>query len=141
MINPLKGIYLENKYYGYVDTSYTETVGIKNSVIEAQNNRTTSIFGLQDEDFTITLSLDNSYEVLAGSSVVGTTTWLGLSRLVDLKNFIGGLGPSMPIIFVNPYGASFSVIPTGQLSITAFNPENPAEASMEFRVSLTLQRV
>lgn len=141
MINPYKGVLINNKYYGYVDDSFRETLKIKNSIMETQTSRTGTFLGAAKESFTLTISLDNSYNVWAGSSFVGSTSWSGVSRLADFKVFMGAIGTSLAIPFITPYGGSYSVIPVGQLDISMFNPENPTDSSggVEFRVTLTLE--
>lgn len=139
MINPLRGTLLNGQWFNYVPGSYREVMPLKNSAELTQNSKTFSIQGTGPESFTITLALENSYTINFGSSQVGSTTWLGVSRLNNLKTITGGLGVSMPIVFVNPYGASFNVVPTGSLDIQALLEENPAVVGTEFRVSLTLE--
>lgn len=140
MINPLRAIYLNNKFYRYVSEVYHEDIEFKNSSVEAQNGRNfSSLLGTTPEKFAVSFMLENQTVVQVGESVVGTTTWLGVSRLADLKSYISGKGASMPLIFVNPYGATFLVVPTGTMGIDIFNDTNPQSQSAEFRVTLTLE--
>jgi hypothetical protein len=69
----------------------------------------------------------------------GETTWLGISQLADIKNYIGGVGVSMPLIFVCPYGMTYSVVPMGKIGIDIFNSNNPQDVGTEFRVTLSLE--
>lgn len=142
MINPYIGVLLNGRYYGYVPDSYSESLPLRNQVFETQSNRTVSVLGKSKESFTLTLSVDSEYDVYAGSSFLGTTSWVGVSRLVDLKSYIG-TGVSLPIDFITPYGGSFSVVPVGELNVSIFNPDNPKDSvhGMEFRVTLTLENV
>jgi len=141
VLNPYTGVLLDGKYFGYDASSFRESLKLRNEIFEAQNNRTASALGKSKETFTLSVSLDNTYNVYAGSSFVGLTTWVGISRLTDFKNVIGAAGASMPIVFVSPYGVTYSVIPVGSLDIGIFNPENPKDDAngTEFRVSLTLE--
>lgn len=141
MINPLRGIQLNNQWFRYQEGSYKENINLKNSVKETQTSRTFDLQGASHVDFTITLMLENTYQISVGSSDVGSTTWLGVSRLYNLKSFMGTNGSSMPIIFVNPYGASFSVIPIGSLDIDELIAGSPQDSGVEFRVSLTLSQI
>jgi hypothetical protein len=140
MLNPYIGVLLNGKYFGYDTSSFRESLKLRNEVFEAQSNRTASVLGKTKETFALTISLDNTYNVYAGT-YVGSTTWAGVSRLADFKSFIGAGGASMPIIFVSPYGVTYSVVPTGSLDINIFNPENPKDDAngTEFRISLTLE--
>ena len=138
MVNPLRGIFLNGQWFNYESDSFREQVGLKNSSVETQNSRSFNVQGKTSEQFTITLELENTYEIHVGTSQVGSTTWLGLSRLSNLKTIIGGQGVSMPIIFVTPYGLTYNVVPSGMIDISVFNPSNPSENSMEFKVSLSL---
>jgi len=141
LINPYRGVLLEGKYYGYDTSSFRESLKLKNQVHETQTSRTATAMGKSKETFTLSLSLDSSYNVYAGSSFVGATVWVGLSRLVDFKSFVGANGDSLPLTLVVPYGVTYSVIPVGSLDIGIFNPENPSDSTngTEFRVSLTLE--
>ena len=80
MINPYRGVLLSNKFFGYEPSSFRETLKLRNEVIETQGvTRAASGLGKGREAFTVTLSLDSTYNVYAGSSFVGSTTWVGLS--------------------------------------------------------------
>lgn len=138
MINPMRSVYLNNRWYNYVSDSPSKNVKLKNSVNDTQNSRTFSCQGGTHGSFTLTLALDNTYEINVGESNVGSTTWLGVSRLADLQRFAGAKGVSMPITFVCPWGVTYDVIPTGSLDISMNIPSAPKEAGTEFRVSLTL---
>lgn len=142
MGNPNGGVRLNGRYYGYDASSYSENFPLKTSVQDAQMTRTVSAIGSSYGSFTLQLALHTTYDVkdVAGA---GTTTWLGVSRLEDLKSFCGAQGVSLPISFLTPYGISYNVIPTGGLDIKQFNPENPGGMSLgiEFDVTLTLERV
>ena len=139
MINPLRSVSINGRWFNYVSSSFREQVPLRNSSQETQSARAFSIQGKGKESFSISLALDNTYPIYVGSSYVGSTTWTGVSRLAMLKDLIGGTGASMPIIFITPYGATYSVVPTGMLDINQYNPDNPSESGMEFRVSLTLE--
>lgn len=140
MINPYRGVLLDNNYYEYVSESFRFQIPLGNQSQDGQGKRSfSSVNGSYPEVFTITLSLDNNYTVRAGSSEVGSTTWLGVSRLEYLSDALGGTGDSMPVYFVSPFGATFSVVPTGALDVSFYNPSNPRDASAEFYVSLTLE--
>lgn len=143
IINPYRGILLENKYFGYDTSSFRENLKLRNEVYSTQTSRTTTVLGKDKETFTMTLALDSTYNVYAGASFVGSTTWVGVSRFSDFKTFVGAVGVSMPLTFVAPYGVTYSVIPTGQLDFSIFNPENPSDSvsGTEFRVSLTLETI
>lgn len=142
MINPLRGVYLNNRWYNYEPESYQETIPLRNSLREIYNGRDASALGSTLNNYTITLVLDSTYTVRNGDVELGSTTWLGVSRRADLAQFAGAKGISMPIIFVTPYGHTNTVMPTGQLNLSIFNSSNPeSEAGVEFRVSLTLQEL
>lgn len=141
MINPYRGILLNNKYFAYDTSSFRENLKLRNEVHTTQTSRAATSLGKDKESFTLTLALESSYNVYAGASLVGATTWVGVSRLVDFKTFVGGAGASMSLTFVAPYGVTYSVIPVGALDVSIFNPENPGDSNngTEFRVSLTLE--
>lgn len=133
MTNPLRAVIINRRYYPYLNDSFRESINSKNSVSDTQTNRNFSVAGKSLEDFSVTIRLENEYE----QPGAGNTTWLGVSRLHDLKNYWGANGVSLPITFVTPYGATFLVVPTGSLDISIFNPENPSEDSAEFDVNLS----
>ena len=144
MINPYRGIKLNNRFYDYLEDSPLKSIQLKNSVDATQNSITASNLGGTDATFTITLALDSTYNVKAGSSNVGATTWVGVSRLADLEIFAGAQGVSNPIDFITPWGTSHKVVPIGSLDISMFNPANPEADDgngVEFRVSLTLATI
>ncbi len=143
MLNPYTGILLDGRYFGYAPDSFRENLKLRNATFDAQNNKTASALGKSKEIFTLSVALDNQYNVYAGSSFVGLTTWAGVSRLFDFKRFVGAGGASMSIIFVAPYGVTYNVVPTGSLDISIFNQDNPSDSPLgaEFRVSLTLESI
>lgn len=141
MTNPLRGVLLEGRFYDYVSNSYRVTLPLKNDRSTTQDSNTFTVLGADKRTHVITLDLSNTTKVKNGETTVGTTTWLGVSRLADLENFIGAKGVSMPITFVSTEGITRSVVPTGQLDIQMFNPANPEEAGVEYRVTLTLSEV
>lgn len=141
--NPQLGIILEGRFLNHNPESFRENTPLSNSSDVTQNSKTFSIMGSRPKQFTFTVSLDNTYDVKAGTSwgtgVIGTTTWLGVSQKAYLENIIGGLGPSMPLTLVVPYGMTYSVIPVGQIDTVPHNPSNPNASGMEFRVSLSFE--
>jgi len=141
MTNPLLGVYLNNRFYDFVQDSYKENFTIRNSVTDTNSTPNVLATGSSYSTFTITLDLANTYNVKHGSSNVGQTTWLGLSRYTDLKTFTGAKGLSLSFLFVAPYGVTYNVVPVGQLDTQLFNPDNPSTTGMEFRVSLSLAQV
>lgn len=140
MIDPYRGVLLNGKYYSYVSDSFRFEYPLRNETIVTQGStKSGSALGILPPSFSLVMSLDTKYNVYAGSSFVGSTTWQGVSRLADLISFAGARGTSMPITFVTPYGATHQVLPVGALSFNTYNPDNPSDANgMEFRVSLTL---
>ena len=138
MINPYNGVLLNGRFYDYQEGDISRSITLKNSTNNTQNSRTSSVLGGTHFDMSLTLALDNTYEVKAGSSNVGETTWLGVSRLDDFDNYISAQGVSMPLVFVNPWGAIFNVIPIGSYDLSIHNPARPNPIGTEFRVSLTL---
>lgn len=142
MINPYRGVLINGLYYGYVSETYKESLLLKNSTYESQVNRTSVSLGRGKESFALSVSLDSNYVVRQGDLDLGTTTWVGVSRLAHLKSILGANGASLPIVFVNPYGATWNVIPSGTMDIIAFNPDNPGSSTgVEFRVNITLDSV
>ncbi len=140
MVNPYRGILLNNRYYNYTSESYHEDIELKNNSVEAQNSRHfNAILGAAPEIFTLSFLLENTKTILCGSSIVGATTWLGVSQLADFKSYIGTNAAGMSLIFVTPYGATFAVVPTGKYGVDIFNPPNPSTVGTEFRISLTLE--
>jgi len=140
MTDPIRGILLEGFYYNYVSGSFRKSLPLKNSGTETQSSKTFAILGKGKPTFTTTLALDNEYDLsseLGGGA--GNTTWLGISRLSHLESIVGSEGVSLPLTLVTPYGTTFSVVPTGALDIDIHNPDNPASAGTEFRVTLTLE--
>jgi len=139
MVNPLIGVYLNNRWYGFVSDSHSRSIELNNTADTTQNSRSFSDQGGSHGSFTLTLCLDSDYKIAVGESIVGQTKWMGVSRLTDLERFAGAKGVSMPITYVCPWGVTYSVIPTGTLDISMHKPESASVASgMEFRVSLTL---
>lgn len=143
MVNPLIGVYLNERYYRYRSDSYTENPNLKVDITETQTDRVVNINQSSFRTFTIELSLDSVYDIQVGTSLAGSTTNVGVSRLTDLIDYISASGVSMPLIFVTPYGATFNTVPTGDPDVKAFNPDNPNAGNngMEFRVTLTLAQV
>jgi hypothetical protein len=140
MANPFHGVLLNNKYYKFEDGSWRITTPLQNSAIETQNSRTFSVQGKSFDVHSLTLVLENEYYTVdpATNNVsTGTTTWLGISRLFDLKRDLGAKGVSMPLTFVTPAGTTVSVIPTGALDQEMFRA-TPEDGGVEFRVNLTL---
>lgn len=138
MGNPLRGTLLSGRFYNYVEGSFTESLGLKNSSNVTQNSKTFSCQGGTLPSFTITLALENTYHVKHGASVVGETTYLGVSRKYDLEQYLTVQGASMPITFVTPYGSTYSVVPTGSVDFLPFKASPPA-AGYEFRATLSLE--
>jgi len=136
-MNPVRGTYLNGKYYDFEPGSFRESIALKNSVTPTQNSTTFSALGGTLPAFSIALMLDNTYNVKLGT-IVGETTWLGVSRLADLKSDLSVQSASLPITFVTPYGATYSVVPTGAIDITEHLPV-PQDAGVEFRVSINLE--
>lgn len=140
MANPFTGVLLNGRYYGHEASSFRKSLQFRTSIEPTQSSRTASSSGVSMGTFSLSLSLDNTYVVYNGVNAVGTTTWMGVSRLADLESYIGARGASMPILFVTPYGATFNVIPSGTMDVSIFNPDNPQDSNgVEFRVSLTLE--
>lgn len=139
MVNPLIGTYLNGRWYNFDNASVTKSIALKNSAQLTQNSVTFSCQGGTNANFTLSLLLENTYNINVGSSFVGQTTWLGVSRLIDLENYAGAQGVSMPITFVAPWGMTYSVVPTGALDIQMYKPESaPDTGGVEFRVTLSL---
>ena len=148
MINPLEGVLLNGQFYNYRPGSFREQLPLKNTAQNTQTTRTFSMLGKAPEIFSIMLNLDTTYNVPGGSmdqtswlGGVGETTFTGVSRLQRLKDDIGSNGASQSVIFVTPYGATYSVVPTGAMNLTIFNPDNPRFPDVELRTSLTLESV
>lgn len=141
MADPLQGVLLEGNYYGYVSNSYSRNVPLKNSKTTTQDSRTFSALGKDSPSHTVTLDLSNTYSEYLGPVLVGTTTWLGVSRLALLEEFVGANGASQPITFVSPEGITRSVVGTGSLDVAIFNPEAPESTGIEYRVTLTLEEI
>lgn len=140
MSNPVRGVYLGGRFYDYVPASFRETINFKNTGSDTYSSRTFSVLGLAPSTYTMTLALDTHYDVQDGELIIGNTSWLGVSRLADLKSFLGAPGVSLPVLLVTPYGETVNVAPIGSLDVEIFNPDNPGTSSgVEFRVNLTLQ--
>lgn len=144
-IDPLKGVYINNNYYNYEPETFNITRSLRNNSQPVQRNtnlnRSFAINGLLPEIFTLSIVLDTTYAIWNGQNYSGSTTWIGMSRLIDLYNTCNARGSSMPINFVAPNGLTFSVVPTGSLDIRPFNPTNPTSTGMEYRVTLTLESI
>jgi len=141
IIDPYNGVLINGRFYDYVEGDISRGIPLKNSVSETQNSRTSSVLGNTHFSLSLTIALDNTYTVKAGASEVGETTWLGLSRLDDLDNYLGAQGVSMPIILVTPWGVTYNVIPVGSHDLSIHNPPRPNPLGTEFRISLTLSSV
>lgn len=138
MTNPVNGTYIEGRFYNYIEGSYVENIPFKNDATLTQNSKTFSCQGGTIPVFSIQIALENTYDVKLGSVTVGSTTNLGVSRKVDLESYLTAQGASMPITFVTPYGATYSVVPTGGIDYreyrTTANPDG-----LEFTAALTLE--
>ena len=137
MVNPLRGVLLNGRFYNYVEGSFTESLGLKNSSNVTQNSKTFSCLGGTLPSFTITIALENTYHVKHGPSVIGESTNLGVSRKYDMEQYLTRQGASMPVTFVTPYGATYSVVPTGTVDFLPFSSTASADG-YEFRTTLTL---
>lgn len=142
MIDPLRGVYINERYYKYQSSTWAEAFKLRNSVVDTQDSRVVdSVRGASFSDWTMTILLENITEVRNGEVAVGTTTWKGVSRLADLKLWAGSRGASTPIVFVAPYGVTYNTVLMGQLDIRILNEDNPSTQGTEFRVSLSLSQV
>lgn len=145
MTNPLRGVILDNKYFNYISDSFRVSRTLRNNAQPVQRNTTLqknfTANGLLSPSFTITLELANKYHVWNGGQDLGETTWLGVSRMVDLDNVFNYCGNSLPFNFVTPYGVTYSVVPMGTIDYEVFNPENPNADGMEFRATITLESI
>ena len=138
----LIGTFLDNQFYQYVTGSYKRSFQLKNSSSVTQTSKTFSVLGTAPEIHAITLHLGNTYPVYSGTTwglIVGSTNWLGVSRLAFFKNMIGALGASLPMTFVSPDGMTHSVVPMGSIDVEIFNPDNITPEGAEYRVSITLE--
>lgn len=136
--DPLKGIYLNNRYYLYANGSYAEDITVDNTASKAQQRVDFGVNGLDSKTFSLEILLQNNYVVTFGSSDIGATTWQGSSQLADMLGYLNGLGNSMPLHFVTPYGASVAVVPIGRISVREYL-ETARDTGTEFRVNLTLK--
>lgn len=144
MANPITGVYLNNRYYNYSTGSYRQNITLKNSANTTQFSRTFQFNGQDLPIHTVTLVLENTYhtyDAATNNQSNGTTTWKGVSRLADLRSFIGALGASMPLTFINPYGETHLIVPTGELGMDLFISDPVQADGAEFRVTLTLENV
>lgn len=140
--NPYHGININGKWYHYVAGSYNKTRSFKNSSSTTQNSKTFSFNGLDLPVHSVTLVIENqSFEPydLATNNKLGATNWVGSSRLTDLENMLGWLGNSMPLIMVNPYGATHLVVPTGSFDEQIYNPTAIPDTGAPFRVQLSFE--
>lgn len=144
MANPLKGVYLNNRYYNFVPGSYSMDIATKNNVVTTQNTRTAQYKGLDLRSHALTIQLDNTYFVFDAATnniSSGATTWIGISRLADMESYLNTTGDSQPLTFIAPDGCTHLVIATGSLRISQFIPDAPESAGVEYRVNLTLENV
>jgi hypothetical protein len=141
MINPLRGVYIQGNFCHYVPSSYRETVLLKNEVSEKQGGRSVVGLGKSKKTISLTITLDNTYDVMSGDNKVGTTTWSGVSQLTYYETLLGGVGTSLPLTFVAPYGVTYSVVATGVIDNAIFNEDNPQTNGVEFRLTTTLEEV
>lgn len=142
MINPYRGILLNGKYYNYESESFRKAFQLRNSVENTQADRSANAIGSSWSTFTLQIAIDSTYMVREGNVEIGETFWLGVSRLYDLERDLGAAGASNPILFVSPYGVTYSVIGTGVVDSFIFNPTNPGTSSgVEFRTNITLEQV
>lgn len=133
---------LNGRYYNYVPDTWKGDIPLKNTSIEAQNGRQLeTALTAAPINFTVSFMLENTPNITVGNSAVGTTNWLGVSQFADLRSYLGANGASMPILYVDPSGVTYSVFPIGQIGVEVFNPTNPEEASVEYRISLTLASI
>lgn len=137
MANPHRGIIIAGRFYNYHPDSYRENIGIRNNAIETQFDRSAVVMGIGRPTFTIAVHLENQYNVVNGSSLIGQTFWSGISRLQDMKDYLGGTGPNMPITFVCPYGVTYNVIPVGSLDLNIYNSNNPGLSGIEFIANIS----
>ena len=137
MQNPLRGIFLNNRYYNYIADSYSETVPFSNSATRTIDKVRASVNGATGMQITVSIVLENETEIAFGSSIVGITTWLGVSQRSDFLSYISAKGESMPLLFINPSGITMNVIPTGSLNI-AHRHDVPKDEGVEYRIDMTL---
>lgn len=140
-MNVTRGLLLNGKFYDYDPESYRRNRPLKNSSEPSEFSKAFGVGGLALESRTISLNLWNTYLVRSQQNEIGETTWLGVSRLADLKSFLSAKGLSLPIVFVSPEGISSNVIPLGEMEITIDNSTGINPNGAEFRVSLTLQDI
>ena len=140
MINPLRGVYLNDNYYNYNSDSFREARALKNSVAETQNDRTvSSAQGLAKASFALSIHLENQTTEINGGTEIGTTFWSGISRKADLEAYMNRTGVCLPLTFVTPYGATYNVIPTGTIDYNIYRADNPGSSGMEFTANISLE--
>jgi hypothetical protein len=143
--NPLRGIILEGRHFKYEPGTYRRERGIKNTTTESQDARRVSqINGLFLPTHSLTLILESNFIPREGDTDLagGATTWKGVSRLYDLEeSVLGGLGVSMPIVFVDPAGLTHNVVPTGGLDVSEFLDVAESDKGVEYKVSITLENI
>lgn len=140
MADPFFGVLLNGRYYKFDADSYSISTPLRNTSTETHRGRNLSVGGKGFDTHSITLVLENTYEVVGATTndIIGTTTWQGTSRLYQLKQDLGAKGVSMPIAFYTPFGVTHSVIPTGSIDANRFLNQ-VQDTGYEWRVNLTLE--
>ena len=138
-INPYRGVLFDGQFYNFVSDSFAESLPVQNTPNEAQDRRTFNILGSNARVFTITLVLESEYTVREGDTDVGTTSYIGASRLSLLQEAVKE-PDNYPFIFVTPYGRTFYTVPTGAVDFDVYEPQfqDQKGLGLEFRATLTL---
>jgi len=136
MQNPLRAIYLNGDYYAYVRGTYRRSYGLKNQAISTESGRMFTASGIKKPVHSLTLDLSNDYQIMFGQSVIGTTSWLGVSRLSRLQQIISYQGVSLPLEFVGPEGITRFVVPYGGVDVSQYN--TTGLGGVQYRASISL---
>lgn len=102
-------ITLDGVNYEYEAGSWTRTLPIRSSINQTQNVPTFSYDGIDKGRQQITLAMNTA------NTNWGTST-IGASQMALLETTLSKKGSSMPIVFVNPVGLTYNVVPNGDLS-------------------------
>lgn len=143
MANPFEGFMFDEQYYRYDTGSYSKSRALLNRTdITQERRRAISTLGIAPATHSVALLLENTYSVLnpADNNIVGSTTWLGLSRLYDLEQKLNYMGNSLPFTIVTPAGTTHLVVVTGMEDATMFIT-SPQSLGVEWRVPLTFEEI
>jgi len=127
-------IIIDGIRYDYESGSWNKTVPIRASRNATQFSPSFQYLGLDAATHRITLMMQSAF------TIWGVTT-VGQTQLANLETSLSKLGPSMPLIFVDPTGVTQQVVPGGQYEQVLFRNHGSTATPLEFKVNINLWNV